>query len=88
MHVRLLQRFATWFASTAGVWQTAAIVLLWWILESANVITIAAPSTGSVQAAPLIDGAASPNVALLPGGAKHSVNLVFDGLNWQVVSVR
>ena len=38
MHKHLLERFAKWFASTAGVWQTTAIVLLWWILESTGVI--------------------------------------------------
>src|SRR5882724_3542553 len=47
---------------------------------AANIVTLAAPSTGTVQAAPLIDGAASPNTALLPGGARKAVQLAFDGL--------
>lgn len=34
----MLSRFGRWFASSAGVWQTGAIVLAWWIAEFAGLI--------------------------------------------------
>lgn len=33
-----LKRFARWFASAGGVWQTALIVLLWYIAEATGFI--------------------------------------------------
>lgn len=38
MHVRLLQRFAKWFASAAGVWQTFGALAGWVTLEYTHVV--------------------------------------------------
>jgi hypothetical protein len=56
-------------------------------LGTTSTTTITAPSTGSGNAAPQINGAASPNSALLASGARHAVELIFDGLNWLVTGV-
>jgi hypothetical protein len=29
----MLSRFGRWFASSGGVWQTAVLVMLWWLAE-------------------------------------------------------
>lgn len=34
----ILSRFGRWFASSAGVWQTGFLVLVWWIAEFAGLI--------------------------------------------------
>lgn len=38
MHVRLLQRFAKWFASAGGVWQTFGALAIWVTLEYTHVV--------------------------------------------------
>jgi hypothetical protein len=38
MHASPLKRFARWFASAAGVWQTAAVVLAWYGAEATGLI--------------------------------------------------
>lgn len=34
----MLVRFGRWFASSGGVWQTAVIVVLWWLAEFIGLI--------------------------------------------------
>jgi hypothetical protein len=34
----MLRRFARWFASASGVWQTALIVLVWYVAEATGFI--------------------------------------------------
>jgi vacuolar-type H+-ATPase catalytic subunit A/Vma1 len=34
----MLSRFGRWFASSGGVWQTAVIVIVWWLAEFAGLI--------------------------------------------------
>lgn len=56
---------------------------------AANIVSVGFPSSGTVQAAPTLDGSATnPNVALLPVSLKRSVTFLFDGLNWVVLSAR
>jgi hypothetical protein len=38
MHTSPLKRFARWFASAAGVWQTATLVLTWYVAEATGLI--------------------------------------------------
>jgi hypothetical protein len=56
-------------------------------LGTTSTTTITALSSGAGNAAPLINGSASPNAALLVSGARHAVRLTFDGLSWQVTGV-
>ncbi len=55
---------------------------------AANAVTLNPASTGSTQAAPAIDGgsAGATNATLLPASLRRAVVLVFDGLNWNVIS--
>jgi hypothetical protein len=34
----MLAHFGRWFASSGGVWQTAVIVMAWWLAEFAGLI--------------------------------------------------
>jgi hypothetical protein len=55
---------------------------------AANAVTITPLSTGSGSTAPAIDSgtAGAANSTLLPASLRRAVTLVFDGLNWNVLS--